>query len=202
MTDLENILYKAKESFFQFGVKSLTMDDLARELGISKKTLYKHVDNKSDLVEKVMLLHFKEEKQNLKEIISGKDNAIEEMIAIIKNVLRHLRTIHPSSIYDIQKYYPKSWALFKNFKSDFIYNTILSNIQKGIKEGFYRNNFQPEFITQLYITSIEHLVNPKIFPPSEYKFSDLYIEYVSYHLRGIASEKGRSFLNKTNLNES
>ena len=97
------ILIKAKELFFKLGVRSITMDDLSRELGISKKTLYQYVENKSDLVNKTLRLHFTEEQQVIANCIAEAENAIDEMIRIARESLKNFRSMHPSSIYDIQK---------------------------------------------------------------------------------------------------
>ncbi|MGB1247239.1 MAG: TetR/AcrR family transcriptional regulator [Chitinophagales bacterium] len=201
MTQEQQILIKAESLFFKLGVKSITMDDLAREMGVSKKTIYKYVDNKADLVKKVMQNHFEQERSVMDSILSAHDNAIDEMIAIIRNVLKHVRGIHPSSIYDIQKYYPESWAMFKEFKDNFIYSCVLNNLQHGKEEGFYRENFNPEIIAKIYVHSIDFVVNPMNFPPTEYSFVNLYLEYIRYHLRGIASIKGIEYLKNIQLNE-
>ena len=199
MTQEQNILTAAQELFFRLGVKSITMDDLARELGVSKKTIYKFVENKSDLVRKVMLTHFEVEKQVMEEILASNMNAMEEMEAIIRKVLNHLRTIHPSSIYDIQKYYPKSWKLFTEYKDDFIYLCIMQNLKKGIDQGLYRNEINAEIIAKLYISVIDFAVNPKNFPPTQFNFSDIYKEFVTYHLHGIATLEGTQYLSNNPL---
>ena len=97
------ILIKAKELFFKLGVRSITMDDLSRELGISKKTLYQYVENKSDLVNKTLRLHFTEEKKVVENCIAEAENATDEMIRIAGESLKNFRSMPPSSKYDIQK---------------------------------------------------------------------------------------------------
>lgn len=200
MTQEANILLKARQLFFRLGVRSITMDDLARELGVSKKTIYKFVDNKSDLVSKVMHAHFEEERKMMSNITSTSDNAIEEMIATVRKVLAHLRILHPSTIYDIQKYYPSSWKMFTDFKNHFIYSCIHSNIEKGKEQGLYRTELKPDITAKLYIALIDSLVNPKNFPAAEYNFSDLYREFIMYHLQGITSEAGRDYLKNLQFN--
>jgi TetR/AcrR family transcriptional regulator, cholesterol catabolism regulator len=202
MNQEDAILAKSKELFFRLGVKSVTMDDLAREMGVSKKTIYQFVSNKSELVEKVMRKHVEEEKDSMLQLISNPGNAIDQTLSIIKNVLAHMKNIHPSSIYDIQKYYPKTWKVFLEFKNDFILKTIEQNLQKGVDEGFYRKDMNTHVIARLYINAIEYIVNPTFFPSIQYNFSNIYLEYIRYHIRGVVSEKGREYLKTLQLDEN
>jgi AcrR family transcriptional regulator len=201
MSQEATILQKSKELFFRLGVKSITMDDLAREMGISKKTIYLYVANKSELVDKVLRMHVEDEKATMCQIIEESSDAIHQIRLIIKAVLSQLRNIHPSSIYDIQKYYPKTWQIFLQFKNDFIYTCVKENLERGIKEGLYRENLNADLVARLYINSIEFIVNPAFFPATQYNFSDLYIHYINYHIRGVVSEKGAEYLKTIELSE-
>lgn len=196
------ILHKAKELFFKLGVKSITMDDLSRELGISKKTLYLYVENKADLVNKTLLLHFQEEKQSICESLDVAQNAIDEVVLLAKKSLKQFRNMHPSSIYDIQKYYPKGWKIVEQYKMEYIYTTIKENISKGKVQGFYRKQINEDVIAKLYINSIDFLVNPFNFPATQYDFSKLYLEFMNYHLQGITTEKGYEYLKNIQIEEN
>lgn len=201
MTQEEEILLKAKELFFKLGVRSITMDDLSRELGISKKTLYQFVDNKSDLVNKTLLLHFSGEKQSLCHAIDNASNAIDEITRIATESLKQFRKMHPSSIYDIKKYYPQAWQIIDQFKTEYIYTAIKTNIAKGKAEGLYREQIDVDVIARLYLNSIDYLVNPHNFPATKYNFSDLYKEFITYHLQGISTPKGYEYLKNIQLEE-
>ena len=128
--------------------------------------------------------------------------AIDEILRIAKKSLKQFRKMHPSSIYDIRKYYPHAWKIVEAFKSEFIYTCIKENIAKGKKEGFYRENLNNDVIAKLYLNSIDFLVNPFSFPPSNYNFSELYKEFINYHLQGIASEKGHQYMLNSQLEEN
>lgn len=202
MNQEQQILIKTKELFFKLGVRSITMDDISHELGISKKTLYQYVDNKSDLVNKTLHLHFSQEKIVIGEAIEQAENAIDEIIRIARESLKQFRSMHPSSIYDIKKYYPQAWDIIDQFKTDFIYSCIKENIKKGKVEGMYRMQVDEDVISKLYINSIDYLVNPHNFPAVEYNFSDLYKEFITYHLQGISAEKGYEYLKNKQLEEN
>src|ERR1035437_7762352 len=148
--DSKEIIEKAGKLFMQFGIRSQTMDDIARELGISKKTLYQYVTDKEDLVQKTFFLHFENEKCCIKTIHDNYVNAIEEMFEISKHVSEHLKVIHPSINYDVKKYHPNAWKIFLEYRNKFIYKTISENMEKGIKEELYRQNLNIPVLTRLY----------------------------------------------------
>lgn len=199
MSQKQEILIHTKELFFRLGVRSVTMDDISRELGISKKTLYLHFDNKEDIVEKVMKMHFEDEKEKINDILHTSENSIDFTISLIRNVLSNMRNLHPSAIFDIQKYYPKVWKQFQEFKNDFIYNSMLQNLEKGVEEGFYRNDLNTDIIARVYINTIDFVVSPFSFPSTKYNFMQVYLEYVTYHIRGVVSEKGYQYLKTLDL---
>ena len=199
MSDLHSILSKAEQLFFNYGVKSITMDDLSRHLGMSKKTVYLYVSNKADLVDKTMDSHLAREKENITKICAESKNAVDEMFQIGKLVTSHLRYLNPSVVYDIQKYYPETWAKLLDYKNSFLFSVILKNIEKGIEQGFYRQDINPDIISKIYNSRSEFLVDSEVFPFSKYKLLEVYVEYLKYHIRGIASDKGLKYLEKQNL---
>ncbi len=175
------------------------MDDVAREMGISKKTLYLHVSDKSDLVNKTMKNHLQRERAAIKEICQQSNNAIEEMFEIGKHVTVHLRSLNTSIVYDLQKYYPQTWRIFMEYKISFVYSVIFQNIKKGINDGLYREEVNPDIIAKFYTSRSEMLVNQEIFPFPEYTVMKVYEEYLKYHIRGIATAKGLRYLQKQKL---
>jgi len=191
---LKEILPKVAETFMRFGIRSVTMDDIARQLRISKKTLYQYVSDKKDLVFKCMQFEQEEDKCHIQDILDDKMNAIDEMFAITSKVSDQLQEVHPSIFYDLEKYYPEAWHGFQSFKNEFIYNVILHNIYKGIKEELYREDVKAAVIARVYVQRMEDMWDPDIFPPGEYTFQELYLELMRYHIRGIASQKGIDYL--------
>lgn len=200
MENLTKILDKSEELFFRVGIKSITMDDISRELGMSKKTLYLFVDNKKDLVEKVMKRYIEKEASFFQNIDVEKLNAIDIIVEIIKHVHKSLGNLPLSAIYDLQKYYPKSWNLFSGFKNEFIFKTMQSIIKKGKEEGLFRENIKETLIAKFYVLAIEGTLNPSNFPNNEFNFKETYLEYIVYHLHGLVNENGLQYLKKINLN--
>ena len=140
------ILDKSQELFLRYGIKSITMDDIARELGISKKTLYQYVDNKADLIQQIVVRFIQEEKERIGEICRQSTDAIEEMFNIASHVTQHLRSMAPSTMYDLQKYYREAWKMIEALNQQHIYNIIRENIEKGIRQGIYRKDINPDIM--------------------------------------------------------
>ena len=197
--NLKELLTKAEELFLSYGIKSVTMDDFASRLGMSKKTLYQFVSDKGDLVKKTMKNHIEAEKRAIQEISRQHENAIDEIFEIGRHVLVHLSKMNPSAMYDLQKYHPDGWKLFVEYKNTFIYSCILGNIDKGIRQGLYRDDFNPDIVAKFYAARTEIVVSQEVFPFPKYTVMDVYAEYLKYHIRAIASEKGLKYLEKQKL---
>ncbi len=196
--EMEILLSKVMLLFMRFGIKSLTMDDIARELKISKKTLYEYVKDKNALVEKAIEYHIENEKKLTCDIMSEKNNAIDEMLAISNHVSTNIKQIHPSIFYDLKKYHPSAWDTFIKYKTEHIYNCICDNFQKGVEQGLYRKDMNIPVLTKLYISKIDAMMNPDVFPSELFSAHEIYKEMMNYHIRGVASGKGIQYLNKVN----
>jgi AcrR family transcriptional regulator len=176
--------------FMRYGIKSVNMDDVARQLSISKKTLYLYFKDKEDLLSRVVQCHITREDESITRILSKKLSAIEEMFEIMHWVIGILSNIHPSVQYDMEKYHPELAASMKVNRGRVVMGSMLSNLKKGQKEGTYRKNFDVEVITRIYISRIDSILDPNLFPFDQFKPVDVYKELFQYHIRGIASEKG------------
>ena len=192
--NLAHILEQANRLFLKCGIKSVSMDDVARELKVSKKTLYRFVKDKTDLVSKALTFHCSREVEVTCKIISRNSNAIDELIEISQHVREQLRQVHPSIHYDLEKYYPDAWRIFTAHKMEHIYSCVAQNLEKGIKQGLYRTTINIPIIARIYISRIDAVFDAQIFPPDKFKMIDVYSEMLRYHIRGIASEKGIKYL--------
>jgi hypothetical protein len=191
---LVQIIENTSDIFMRYGIKSVTMDDVARELKISKKTLYKYVDDKLDLVCKVMHMQCSMDQKFMSGFTAESSNAIDESLMMTEYVGGKLKSIHPSIHYDLEKYYPEAWGMFYDHKHEYIYNSMVANLERGIAEGLYRDNLNVEIIAKLYVSKIDIIFDPSVFPVSQFNFNDVHIEMVGYHIRGIASPDGIEYL--------
>jgi TetR/AcrR family transcriptional regulator, cholesterol catabolism regulator len=186
----DTLLSCAFELFLKYGIKSVSMDDISRKMGISKKTIYNFVATKDDLIASVLEKHLQKDACDIKKIYTESTDAVDEMVNITKHVLTFLRTMTPSIIYDLKKYHPQSWEKIETVHFTFIEQTIFNNIIRGQKEGLYRLDVEPEIIAKLYVCKSTAISDQDKFPIDDFDKVLLFKEMVRYHLYGIASEKG------------
>ena len=191
----ETILEKSSELFLKLGFKSVTMDDIASEMGISKKTIYIHFSNKTDLVEECTMYIFHKIAENINCIRVLKKNPIEELYEIKKMVMVHLHDERGSTEYQLQKYYPKIFIALRKKQFQIMEECIVDNIKKGVGEGIYRENINVDFIGRIYFSGVTSLKDQEIFPSDQFPINLLMDDFLEYHLRGIVTPKGRKILN-------
>jgi len=189
-------IVKVCDMFKTYGIKSVTMDDVARELGISKKTLYQHFKDKSELVEIVLQKEFEQKALEFENAMANKPNAIEEVFGYFSVQMELLVNQKPNFIYDLKKYYPLIYQRFNRGKTDRMMDKVLNNLIRGKKEGLYRKDLNEKIITKMHIARIESLMSSGIFSIEELMSPIFFLEAFKYHLYGIVSEKGLSILNK------
>lgn len=186
----DQILHAAFSLFMKYGVRSVSMDDLANALGMSKKTIYGAFSSKEDLIARVIKVHLDQDEAAITRIMEESDDAVDEMLAISNHVLQFLMQIKPSLIFDLKKFYPGCWDLIETQHFTFIKGTIQKNIERGQKEHLYRADINPDILSRMYVALSNAVINPDIFPLSEFEILDLIKETLRYHLHGIVSEAG------------
>lgn len=189
-------LERVEALFFRYGIKSLTMDDVAGELGISKKTLYQMVESKDDLVMKVLQHHTSREKSQCLDMASHASNAIEEILIVLDTNSQEMAQMKTNVINDLQKYHREGWLLIRNFHFDFVYKIIGENMMRGRKEGLYRENFDIDILAKLHLATAFNLFDEQIFPDGSTPRNVLFKEYMLHFLHGIVSPKGLNYLKK------
>ena len=190
----EEIIEQAFKVFMKYGIKAVTMDDMARHLGISKKTLYKYVKDKNDLVEQSLDFQCAYEHEAVCTIREQGLNAIDEMYEIGHFVSSLLKEVHPSIHYDLEKYHPGALKNKLNKHFENMHKCMLENLNKGIKDGMYRKDLNAEVIAKIYFKKIDILFDTQMFPPDQITTQELYAVLFRYHIRGIASKKGIEYL--------
>lgn len=181
--------------FLNLGFKSVTMDDLANEMGISKKTIYTHFTNKTELVKECTSQLFINISSGINNICSMEKNPIEELYEIKRLVTVYLKDEQSSPQYQLQKYYPTIYASLKSKQFDTMKQCVVDNIKRGIKLGFYRENLNIDFIARIYFSGVTSIKDSTLFPSENFPKKQLIDEYLEYHLRGIVTPKGRKKLN-------
>ncbi|MBX7183195.1 MAG: TetR/AcrR family transcriptional regulator [Bacteroidia bacterium] len=191
---LELILERARKLFMHKGIRNITMDDIARELGMSKKTLYNFVEDKSDLLMKIMQTMVKNDSAYFNRVHEQIENPIDELFENSKYIVEQLKMIHPSIHIELMRYYPEVWKVYNDHKVDFALKTVKANLEKGIRTGYYRQNINPDVLARIYIARMDLCFDSEIFPAPQFSFVEVYNEMLYYHIRGIASLKGNQYL--------
>jgi len=193
----QRILEDTAKVFWKLGIKSVTMDDVATRLGISKKTLYQYVTDKNDLVDRVLKHLSFVYKCDIDAVRArDKQNAIDELYAVTTTVAGHLQGIHPSIHFDLEKYHPEAFHDMVTNKRQEIYQCMTENMARGIKEGLYREDLNIPMIAKIYNARFDMVFDGALFPPEKFSMNDLHWEIFRYHVRGIASKKGLDYLEK------
>ncbi|MFY0602632.1 MAG: TetR/AcrR family transcriptional regulator [Flavobacteriaceae bacterium] len=192
----EKILHNATEMFLNLGFKSVTMDDIASNSGVSKKTIYTHFSNKTELIEAVTNDLFDTICCGIDLIHAKEASPINELFEIKKFVLEHLKDEKSSPQYQLQKYYPKIYATLKQKQFEEMQELIKENLAKGIEEGLYRERVDIDFIARIYFHGMVGIKDKDLFPLQNYSMNTLMTYYLEYHLRGICTEKGIQELEK------
>lgn len=190
-----NIAIKTTELFMKFGIKSITMDDVAKHLGMSKKTIYKYYTDKTDLVKICITNHIETNVKCINDKHDSDENAIDILLGVHQMVNNMLKEINPSFEFDLQKYYPEVYAIITTRRSKNMLESIHKNLVQGIKEGFYRENMKVDIVTKLFVSNMESFHFSKHFTREDLYSSDVFHEIFVYHIHGIASNKGIKYLN-------
>jgi len=186
----EKIILKSTDLFLTLGFKSVTMDDIAKEMGISKKTIYKHFDNKNKLVEATALSLFEIISTGINTICEFEKNPIEEIYDIKRFVMEHLKNEKSSPQFQLQKYYPKVFKSLKAKQLEVMQISVVNNLNRGITLDLYRDDINVEFISRMYFSGINSIKDNDLFPLKIFSQNMLMEYYLEYHLRGICTIKG------------
>ena len=186
----EQILSESYKLFHHFGIKSVTMDDIAKKLSMSKKTLYKYFSNKKDLVFHIMETQIKNTEDHCINVCSNAENAIHELLMVMEMIKQIFHNMNPSLLFDVQKYHPKTWQLMEDHQNGFIHDMIGKTLGRGIEEGLFRKNLNIKILTKLRLEEMRSSFNPETFPSTEYNIEEVQIVMMEHFILGITTLKG------------
>jgi AcrR family transcriptional regulator len=182
---------RAEELYMRDGLKSVSMDDVARELGVSKKTLYQHVSTKKELIELVMDFKSGCDMAVLLESLNNSHDAIDEYLQNSRYFIKEMRKISPSTMYDLKKYYPEIFhSKMKEHVNHFV-ASIIQNLYRGMEEGIFRDDLMPEVIGKIYAQTILAITDSSLFPATEISIDRIVHQQSLYHLNAIVNDTGR-----------
>lgn len=208
MPPMEDIIIKekiqkgAEELFMRYGVRSISMDDIARHLSVSKKTLYQHFADKEDIVTVTCKAHLDRHREEFQLARASARNAIDELVQLSVCLKKNMQDINPSLLYDLQKYHPKAWAVWLNHKNKFIRESVVRNLKQGMEEGYFRLDMDPEVIASVRLEMVQLAFNEEIFPRERFKLPEVQMQIFDHFVFGLLTEKGRKLYMKCKNNKT
>lgn len=191
----DKILTESEALFMRYGFKSITMDDVSRELGVSKKTVYQFFADKNDLVNQCIDHHLEEMRNITEGIMADKEvDAVTVMLKITEYMRAMLEHINPSSMFDLKKYFKPAWDKLEAERKGYIKKSVEENFAHGVKAGLYRKELDASMIARLYIHLVGFLIDPDKYDNKEMDIRNVHLEIVKYHLRSICTPKGQELL--------
>jgi len=200
MTDTEikynTIIEGTYKIFIEHGIRNISMDDISRQLGISKKTLYQFVENKVDLLKKISLYIQDTIKKRMEELEQTDLNAIDVLLEMSKIASAKHFQINSMITYEFRKFYPQVFNEYLCIKKDLLVENMKKNIDQGIKEGLYRQDLNKDIIAHLYFKKIEDFHNPELTDLQNFSYNNVFEVMFENHIRGIANQKGIEYFEK------
>jgi AcrR family transcriptional regulator len=192
----ERIRLKADELFRRYGIRSVTMDEIATQLGMSKKTIYQYYADKDQLVDAVAVDEINYSQECCQKDAATASNAIEEIFRVMEFVEVMFRNMNPSMLHDLEKYHPLGYRKFLEHKNKFLYEMIKKNIERGINEELFRPELDIEIMARYRLESMMLAFNTGLFPSSKFNLVKLHQEILEHFLYGLATLKGYKLILK------
>lgn len=197
MTDVkQNILIGVDSMFMRYGLKSISMDDIANKLSISKKTIYQFFKDKDTLVSEFVGGFLSQQEIDLLKIRKDSTNVIEELVKTTEYLKSKVCNLNPVVLLDLRKYHPVAWKIFQTHKIIFIQNHVSETLRNGVFDGYFRKSLNVKIIARMRIEQIEMGYNPDIFPIDEFNSVDVQMQIFDHFVYGICTLKGHQLLNK------
>ncbi|MBO9565949.1 MAG: TetR/AcrR family transcriptional regulator [Niastella sp.] len=192
----ERIRQKADELFMKYGIRSVSMDDIANALGMSKKTIYQYFVDKDELVNSVVEFDINSMQNDCLALVKDAHDAVQEIFFTIDRLLEQFRNMNPMLIYDLEKFHFRGYQKFMDHKNKFLLQVIRKNMERGLAEGLYRDDINIEIISKFRLDSMMVAFNIDLFPPTKYSLADVSKEIIEHYVYGLASLKGYKLIVK------
>jgi len=200
MENKERILQKATDLFMRYGIRSITMDEIAAQLGISKKTIYQFFTDKDAMVEAVVNEEMNAKEEDCQGYRKEAENAVHEIFLAMDGMQEMMKTMNPQLMYDLEKHHPVAYKRLKQYKYQFLFTIVKENLDRGLGEGIYRTGINIDLITRHRIESAFMPFNPEAFPQNKFPMNQTCQELAVLFLHSICNEKGKKLIEKY-LNE-
>jgi TetR/AcrR family transcriptional regulator, cholesterol catabolism regulator len=192
----ERIQAKADELFMRYGIRSVSMDDIAAQLVMSKKTLYQFFADKDELVDAVVDKELKRGQQDCLECRQQSKDSVDEIFITMEQIAEQFRNMNPMVLYDLEKFHIASFQKFLKHKNEFLLDVIRKNIERGIREELFRPEINVDIMSKFRLESMMIAFNMLVFPPRKYNLVEVTQEIIEHYLYGVATLKGHKLILK------
>ncbi|MFZ9942668.1 MAG: TetR/AcrR family transcriptional regulator [Bacteroidia bacterium] len=192
----ERMICSVTDLLYRFGVKSITMDDVAKHLSVSKKTLYRYFKDKNDMVFQCCHHDLEKRKLAFKEIALLAEDAVQELMMMMDHMQSMLGSINPNLLFDIRKNHPQAWMTYLDFKDHVMMQSIHDNLHRGMLAGLYRSDIDVRILAKLRLEEVEMGFNPEIFPSAKFHVKDVQMALFDHFMHGITTLKGQKLIQR------
>jgi len=197
--DLKNgILQRSMDMFQRYGLRAMTMDDVCRELAMSKKTLYQYFTNKADLVDQAVPFVFSSHQQNMERIGAEHENAIDRMINRYTFLMRMMESHGPNMMFPLKKYYPKTYEWLFAQRQKTMTEALVQTLKDGQAQRLFRDDLDPELVARIHFTSMVGLADADLHTDSLAERRTLIWTAISLFIRSISTAQGLHYFNEKN----
>jgi len=174
----------------RYGIKSITMDEVARHCNMSKKTIYQHFSDKDSLVKAIMEKHMAEDVGQIELLMKQNFSALEEVLKISEFMKKDIQEIHPSVLFDLKKYHSSAYELFEKHRDGHFIQVVSRNLEKGMAEGVYRSNIDVRLFSRLRVMEVEAMFDRNLFHEPEWDLYRVQLFFIDHFVRGLVTAKG------------
>jgi AcrR family transcriptional regulator len=187
---MEKIILKSEELFMRYGIKSITMDEVARHCNMSKKTIYQYFPDKDSLVKAIMEKHMAEDVCKIGQLLGQGLSALEEVLKISEFMKKDMLEIHPSVLFDLKKYHSSAYEVFEKHRDGHFMDVVSQNLVKGIAEGVYRPDIDVRLFSRLRVIELEAMFDRNLFHEPEWDIFKVQLYFIDHFVRGLVTTKG------------
>ena len=201
MDTRQRIVDQSSEMFMRFGIRSVSMDDIAGAVGMSKKTIYASFVDKDALVDEVIGRHISESEQKISELIVESANAVDEILLTMRLFECQFRNLNPIVLHDLRKFHPTAYRLIEEHKRKFVLETMRANMERGIREGLFRTDMDVEIMSRFQLESMMLAFDTQLFPTDLFNLADVSRESHRHYLFGMGTPYGQTMVLNHQMNK-
>ncbi len=192
----DKILTGARDLFLKYGIRSVSMDDIARQLAVSKKTIYQYFADKDEIVTQVAKMHLEDDRCEFDKLVSNAKNALDELVRMSNHLRRRTRELNPALLFDLQKFHNKAWNEWTAYRKSFVHAQIVRNLKQGMEEGLFRADMNPDILATMRIELVQLAFNTDVFTPQQYQLQEVHMQLFDHFIYGLLTDKGKKLYEK------